>query len=151
MKEIFPHNPIRAIRVDDADYAWLISLGPWRVNGLGYARNSRNLSMGRAILGLVPDNPLTVDHIDHNPLNNQRANLRIATRSQNQANRRRQKNHFIGVRPHRHRFKAYLVVDGKQKHLGSFATAEAAARARDTEALRAYGEFAALNFQQVPS
>ena len=42
--------------------------------------------MHRVILGYTGQ--LDIDHIDQNPLNNQRINLRVATRSQNQLNRR---------------------------------------------------------------
>lgn len=150
MRTIDLRQSNRVVLVDDADYERMLLLGPWRLNSMGYPRRTADGSlMARHLMELAREDPQTVDHIDHDPLNNQRFNLRTASRSQNQANRRRQKGHFIGVRSHRHRFKAYLVVSGKQKHLGSFATAELAARARDAEAAKVYGEFAALNFVQA--
>jgi len=45
--------------------------------------------MHREVLGLKPDDPQDVDHLDHFGLNNRRENLRVATRSDNLLNARR--------------------------------------------------------------
>jgi hypothetical protein len=152
VKEIPLRQSGYRVCVDDEDHECLVALGPWRLNSMGYARRTTDGSlMARHIMGLEREDPRTVDHVDHDPLNNQRSNLRLATRSQNQANRRKQKDHFIGVRPHRRRFQAYIVVSGKQRHIGSFPTSWEAAAARDAMAVKIYGEFASLNSQQAAS
>ena len=51
----------------------------------GYAKSGRIL-MHRLILGLT-DPSIQGDHIDHNKINNCRANLRACNKSQNQWNR----------------------------------------------------------------
>lgn len=95
-----------------------------------------------------------LDHRDRNGLNNQRTNLRQATRSQNCANRRRLCNNasgFIGVDFDRKadKFKARIRVDSKTHFLGYYVTAEDAARAYDQSARTSFGDFASLNFPEA--
>lgn len=93
---------------------------------------------------------LEVDHINRNPLDNRRANLRYATASENRANRviklEKRRVMFRGVQPAGHRFWARLSHAGKAIYLGIYPTAVAAALAYDRAAKQYYGEFAVLNF-----
>lgn len=66
-----------------------------------------------------------IDHIDRNPMNNRRSNLREATRSQQAMNRKKQSNNtsgFIGVHLNKRNNKwvAAIKIKGKTKHLGTF-------------------------------
>jgi hypothetical protein len=93
---------------------------------------------------------IDVDHVNGNTLDNRRANLRYATRSQNNANRHARSkgtSPYKGVcwRPIPKRWKAYIKKDRRQIHLGYFSTQEAAARAYNDAALRLFGAFARLN------
>lgn len=83
--------------VDDADYKWL-SRWKWcahqTTRGVFYVRRgaSRNgkiqsILMHRQIMGLVVGDGKEVDHINRNPLDNRRCNLRLVTRKENCANR----------------------------------------------------------------
>jgi hypothetical protein len=85
--------------VDDADYAWL-TRWRWRLNSHGYAIRSIyveehevHFSMHRVILNAQRGQ--FVDHIDHNRLNNTRANLRFVTRQENTRYRQRFRNSSI--------------------------------------------------------
>lgn len=86
-----------------------------------------------------------IDHENGNPDDNRLANLRLATRSQNNANskvRRDNASGFKGVQKRRNKWLAYLTANGKQVYLGYHSTPEAAHAAYVAEAARRHGEFA---------
>lgn len=80
---------------------------------------------------------LMVDHRDGCGLNNLRSNLRVATPSENGANRRGaakgSTSRFVGVSYHTRsrKWRAKICIDKKSIYLGYFSTEEAAAQARD--------------------
>ncbi|MFF8784730.1 HNH endonuclease [Streptomyces sp. NPDC015125] len=96
------------------------------------------------------------DHINGDGLDNRRSNLRVATCSQNLANRWKPRrsdgsptsSRFKGVTWDRSRSKwqAKITVGGRCKNLGRYATEEAAAQAYDSAAAATWGVFARLNF-----
>lgn len=88
-----------------------------------------------------------VDHRNRNKLDNRRANLRVADRSTNGMNRSAQLNNtsgFKGVSLHKKtgRWRAYITVHKKTRHLGLFATPELAHEAYVRAAAELHGEFA---------
>jgi hypothetical protein len=90
-----------------------------------------------------------VDHANRDSLDNRRSNIRIATRSQNMANRglqSRNSSGFIGVFPTKGRFQAAVGYLGREIYVGTFDLAVDAARARDRTALELFQDFAVLNF-----
>jgi len=143
--------------VDDADYVWL-SQWKWFTHSNGYAVRNTRLSedrprgivyMHREIVGASAE--VEVDHRDRDKLNNQRHNLRACTTAENQQNRAPRAgrdSHYKGVRwdADRRRWRARIVINGKEQHLGRFGTEEDAARAYDEAARRHFGEFARTNF-----
>lgn len=65
------------------------------------------------------------DHEDRNPLNNRKYNLRVASRSENGQNSSISKNNtsgIIGVHWHKsqHKWHAYITINYKRIHIGSF-------------------------------
>ena len=91
-----------------------------------------------------------VDHCNRNGLDNQRANLRVCTNSQNQANQTlraaKAQSRFKGVRRSYRRWAAQIEVMGKTIYLGTFGSEESAARAYDDAARQHFGDFARTNF-----
>jgi len=145
--------------VDDIDFDWLMQ---WNwcafvnncANNVVYAvRGKRNddlettslIYMHRVIMNA---GEMKVDHKDHDGLNNQRSNLRLATIKLNSANNRRTtgKYGFKGVWMRDNKFRAGISASGKRIFLGTFNTVEEAARAYDAAAIDEFGEFAQLNF-----
>lgn len=100
-------------------------------------------------LGFKIPSDRVVDHIDNNSLNNCRANLRLATRSENMQNRKRNTNSTTGFKgvtfnkAHK-KWQAQIRVNGVLKHLGSFASPELAYEAYCEAARELHGEFANL-------
>jgi hypothetical protein len=107
--------------------------------------------MHRVIVGAARGQQ--VDHINGDTLDNRRANLRIATHAENQRNRARSRNSlsgYKGVSPPANgkRWTATIHAGDRRVHLGSFDTAEDAARAYDKAAREMHGDFARLNFPE---
>lgn len=120
----------------------------------GEVRTSQ-IAMHRLILGF-PE--LSVDHRDGNTLNNTRANLRTATRSEQQRNRESaagSSSQYKGVSRERTSkpspWRASIYLNGRHVSLGRFKTEEEAALAYDRAAAAAHGEFARLNFAPASS
>jgi len=92
--------------------------------------------------------PQRLDHADGDRTNNRIANLRPCSQSQNSANRKRPRRagrgRFKGVSWHKksQQWRAYIVIDGKQRHLGFFSRERDAARAYSRAAKEAFGSFA---------
>ena len=88
-----------------------------------------------------------VDHINMNPLDNRRENLRVCTNQQNQYNTTKYSNNKSGFKgvsfnKERQKFEAQIRIDGKQKIIGYFDTAEKAHEKYKEYALKHHGDFA---------
>lgn len=116
--------------------------GRYAKNDLGYLHRH----IAEAIWGPLPKG-MFVDHIDGDPLNNRRANLRLVTPSENAANAaaRGGKSKYRGVFQARAKWAAQIAKAGVRIHLGTFDTEEEAARAYDAAAADIHGSFARLN------
>jgi hypothetical protein len=101
-----------------------------------------------------PPGHLFVDHINHNGLDNRKANLRPATCSQNNYNRihfgKSQSSKYKGVRWNKQRKKWIVLIkyNCKRKFLGYFKDEIHAAKAYDEAAKKYHKEFASLNFPE---
>lgn len=87
------------------------------------------------------------DHIDHNPLNCRRNNLRIATQQQNAMSKSKMKNNTSGVAgvmwdKRKEKWVSYLTIDGEKRQLGEFDDKEKAIKKRLIAEMLYCGEFA---------
>lgn len=156
LRELFSYDPVTG------DLRWKIApnFKPELVGEIAGSKDSRGyrrvtINLKRVLAhriawaienGSWPRNE--IDHIDANPANNAIYNLREATSSQNKRNVRLSKRNttgFKGVTRNtgcRLPFKATIYVNGKNRVIGSFRTAEEAHVAYCNAAKQHYGEFA---------
>jgi hypothetical protein len=158
MKEIPLSKGMIAI-VDDEDYdyinQWSWNYSPSRHRRTGYAVRGmtvdgkyKNIKMHREVLR--PADNMEVDHVDGNGLDNRRANLREATRSQNQQSKGKPRNNTTGYKgiyysENKGKWRAQIGYGGKGHKLGWYKTIEGAAKAYNRAAIKYHKEFAVLN------
>ncbi len=138
--------------VDDADYE-RINKHKWYINENGYAVRTqwmppKKIRMHREVMK-TPDEMIT-DHINGDKLDNRKSNLRICNDSQNAANGRIRNTNtsgYKGVSWHKQnkKWRAYIVISGKQKSLGLYDTPREAAKAYNDAAQEIFGVFAKIN------
>lgn len=150
---LIPLTKGQVASVDDADfgelsrYSWFAWKGPTCRSWYAMGRvNGRHLYMHRFIL--KPPESVHVDHVNNNGLDNRRSNLRLANKSLNAVNykRNRRVRPYRGVVRNGKRWAASIMMDYKFFHLGQHDTPEQAAKAYDNAAKEFYGNFAVLNF-----
>ncbi len=116
--------------------------------GLFYA--TTRLNMHRLLLNAPLD--LFVDHINGNPLDNRKENLRLCTNAENQQNTdsRGGSSRFKGVSysTPKKAWKAHFTAHGVFYFCGYWEKEEEAARAVDRRRKEVCGEFARLNFPE---
>ncbi len=137
--------------VDDEDYDQM-SLYKWhaKANPSGktfYAvrlqkRSTQSIYMHNEVMG-----GLGIDHRNANGLDNQKGNLRFATRSQNNSNRRMFKNNTTGAKgvdfvKESNKYRARIQSNGRSIYLGAYKTLGEASRVYSESAERIHGEFA---------
>ena len=153
MKEIILTRGKLAL-VDDEDYYKLI-IYKWTAlkakNGRWYATRFDGLAYTYMHAEIMKTKyGEDVDHRNHDGLDNQRHNMRVCTRSQNHANRRKltpASSKFKGVCYHKatNRWRAYIKKDYVQRYLGIYNTETDAALAYNEAAIKLFGEFALIN------
>lgn len=157
MKILTLTNSQIPVLVDDEDFEDLNQFN-WRLlAGKGYVvrsiwenKTSKLEYLHRRITGAPKG--FDVDHIDMNPFNNQKVNLRVVTRSQNMANTkpRKGRSQYKGVSSYtRNNMKkpwvAYIKHNYKNLSLGYYRTEGEAAKAYNNKAIELYGDSAQLN------
>lgn len=105
-------------------------------------------TLHRALMGL-PGKGLYVDHIDNNPLNNSKTNLRICNAAQNAWNRKKESSNtsgYKGVSYHAksRKWRANIRVNKKLLSLGLYDTKEKAHQAYCTASIKYHGEYSRI-------
>jgi hypothetical protein len=132
----------------------------YAVHSLTNGKNAprKNLQMHNLVIDVPPG--MYCDHINHNGLDNRKANLRPASRTQNVCHRRKFSGRtYDGLKkPSRSKYKgvdwvaevkrwrARIRVNGKRISLGLFENEIDAAKAYDRAAKKYHGDYAGLNF-----
>lgn len=110
------------------------------------------IAMHRQILNAPQQ--LQCDHINHDGLDNRRANLRLCTPQQNACNRKplERTSKYKGVYWSRgnKKWRAEIRNNGRKIHIGYYYYEMDAAIAYDDVAIELFGEFAYLNFPYRP-
>jgi len=149
----------RVALVDDADYELVMRYRwhAWEKRGRENKRDDGPYA--QASIRLEDDRKSTIrmhkllagwpqtDHRNGNGLDNQRSNLRPATKAQNNHNQKPRTGHssrFKGVAWHMDtgKWQASIKVNGRQRYLGVFASEEEAAAVYTAAALQVQGEYA---------
>ena len=155
MKEIKLTNGYTA-KVDDIDHAWL-SKWTWTAlvldKGVTYAIRTVYKPKRTVYMHVEINGPGT-DHEDLDKLNNQRYNLRSATRQQNACNypkRSGTTSKYKGVSKRKDNglYRVSIRFNGVLKCLGHFTDEIHAAKVYDIAAKILFGKFARLNFPET--
>jgi hypothetical protein len=116
-------------------------------------RKRQYIKMHRVVLR--PPRGLIIDHINHNGLDNRKANLRAVTYAQNTLNRVWVKpphahSRYKGVTWHKaqRKWQVQICYNGKHRTVGYFDNELDAAKAYDEAAKKYHKEFAVLNFKK---
>lgn len=117
----------------------------WSVGTQGYVTaiiNNKTILLHRYVMN-CPDDKV-VDHINGDPTDNRKSNLRICTQQQNTMNRKKSSNNTsgcTGVCWSNNKWQAQIGYRGKVLNLGLFTNIEDAIKARQDAELKYYGEY----------
>lgn len=148
--------------VDDWNFEW-INQWKWSASWSGKTKsyyavrvkwnggNQQYVAMHRVIMNTPRG--LVCDHINHDTLLNLESNLRNCSFAENGRNRGKGKNNTSGYKGARwagwaNKWRARIMYNGKDIHLGYYDTIVEAALAYDRKAKELFGEFALLNFPE---
>lgn len=121
-------------------YTWCLSKTGYLVANI----NHKVVKLHRYILDV--DSRQVIDHINGNPLDNRRNNLRICDQSNNGKNLKLKRNNNIGYpgirKTHSNTYNVRITFNNKEIHIGNFNTLDEAISARKNAEIKYYGEFA---------
>ena len=121
----------------------------WYSTEKGYVKSQNNLRLHRLVMDATED--YLVDHINRNPLDNRKENLRVCTQAENSRNVGVSQSNTTGFKgvyfeKLNNKYRARIKYDGERISLGCFTNAVDAAIAYDKKAIELFGDFAYTNF-----
>lgn len=143
---VLPGRAIERVAIIDLEDVAEIAHRAWHYH-CGYAACSENIN-GRVVntflhrVLLPPPPGKFVDHINHDKLDNRRANLRLVSGSENLRNRRLASG-GVHHRKDNDKWRVTMTIHGKRKFYGNYDTKEEAMTVRRALELELFGEFAA--------
>lgn len=153
LKELLSYDPQTGL------FTWLMDKGSARkgalagkLNTASYVQIQLDKRMYLAhrlvwlyIYGAFP--ACVIDHIDGDKNNNAFSNLREATATENQRNKRKFRGKYLkGVTKVRNSYNAFIRYDKKKQYLGCFKTEQEAYQAYCLAAQKHFGEFANFGY-----
>jgi hypothetical protein len=136
-----------------SEYNWHVKKTAHTLYAKRSARTGNTMTqiyMHRCVIKLPAG--MVADHINHNGLDNRKANLRPVTRAQNSQHKKKintkSRSMYKGIYYDRRDkvWCARITCNGKTTHLGSFKDEIEAAKTYDQAAKKYHGQFAGLNF-----
>ena len=145
-------NDIQMI-INEDDYENHVKDKSLYLSNKGYAMQN-NIGIHRIIMNIIDNKDVQIDHINSNPLDNRRENLRIVTAQQNAYNKKVFKNNktgYTGVHLYKPtgKYMAYIKAANKRKHLGYYKTKEEAYIAYVRASKELHGEYAPQRIQDL--
>ncbi len=148
------------VKTIKGEYFWINTIDLHLIQNMTFHTNDKNYLYGgsrklktKQLHRLIMGEPegLEIDHIDGNPLNNRRPNLRICTHSQNTQNitkRRNNKSGILGVCwcNNKKKWRAYITSNKKSIHIGYYERKEEAKDARMEKQIKLHGEYSRKNY-----
>jgi len=142
------------IDIDDVEivskYKWYLKDGKYIRTHINTNGKDYKTGIHRILMNVVENKNVVIDHIDRNPLNNKRENLRITTQAKNSINKSIQSNNTSGVtgvvwNSANRNWNAQIKLNRKNINLGVYKNFDDAVKARQDGELKYFGEFNPIN------
>lgn len=137
---------------DSEDYEKIKGITWYRCNKSNGEKTYIGNCKGRCIHRFIVNSSdgMEIDHINLNPMDNRKENLRICTHQQNQCNQPLQKNNTSGITgvnfyTPRNKYRSRIKICQHDIHLGYYETFEEAVQARNIGMKCMFGEYGIYN------
>ena len=119
------------------EYCWILKYDKTIKNT--YIHSSKGILLHRFLTNCPNDK--VIDHINHNPLDNRKNNLKICVEIENLQNKKNNTSGHVGVSYYKrdNTWEAYIAIKNKKIFLGRYKNFENAVRAREEAELKFYG------------
>lgn len=141
------------------NYCWVENKGLGYIKASARKGNANHILMHRLILDSINDSKMVVDHINHNPMDNRKENLRLVTRRQNRLNTPKinsfnKDTGYPGITIYNLKkggikYNVSICVNDKTTYLGRFNSLEEALKVREEAEIKYWGKDVEYKFQKT--